>query len=100
MRGRMASKALAKKNYESRVRSSPKGMQGNSRQGAAQWLTNHQYYSTFLQIQDIVESIRCSSTQIINQKEQMPPPHLFLPTAYRNYNFSNSEALKKFSSRP
>ena len=51
MRGQMASKALAKKNYESRVRSSPKGMQGNSRQGAAQWLTNHQYYSTFLQIQ-------------------------------------------------
>ena len=51
MRGRMASKALAKKNYESRVRSSPKGMQGNSRQGAAQWQTKHQYYSTFLQIQ-------------------------------------------------
>ena len=50
MRGRMASKALAKKNYESRVRSSPKGMQGNSRQGAAQWQTKHQYYSTFLQI--------------------------------------------------
>ena len=50
MRGRMASKALAKKNYESRVRSSPKGMQGNSRQGAAQWQIKHQYYSTFLQI--------------------------------------------------
>ena len=64
MRGRMASKALAKKNYESRVRSSPKGMQGNSRQGAAQWQTKHQYYSTFLQIHIL------SRTSGVRQKDK------------------------------